>query len=153
MIYKYRSRCRYTYRYTQVLIMLVWTVTHFLLNAKQPRHRRSNKLKSMSNKICHALSQSKFTKRLIWTGFARVVNLNWQQCGQEIKWSARSPNYKSHCAYSKMLQINHSEKSQNKSLNSFELKAIYLTLQVIQNVAFSFVHSQIVHWREIRDEQ
>ena len=51
-----------------------------------------------------------------------------------------------------MLEINHSEKCHNKSVNSFELKAIYLALQMIQNGAFSFVYFQVAHWREIRDE-
>ena len=43
---------------------------------------------------------------------------------------SKAPNYKLHHAYSKILEINHTEKCHNKSVNSFELKVTYLILQM-----------------------
>ena len=84
----------------------------------------------MSDKIRQALSQSKFIKKIYLDWICRSD----YQCGQEwhveIRLSARPPNYKLHHAYSKILEINHSEKCHNKSVNFFELKVTYLILQM-----------------------
>ena len=106
-------------------------MAYFLFTVNQPQCEEGSKSKSMSDKICHALLQSKFIKK---------IYLNWicrsdYQCGQEwhmeIRLSARPQNYKLHHAYSKILEINQSEKCHNKSVNSLELRSDFYTYLIL----------------------